>query len=247
MLKAWKKSTLIMVALTVLATNAHSEIEVVGSESQVAEVAISRYEQNLIEIKDRKISSVIPSVNGSLAYQKDNTNGVLYFTLANPNFLGTISVFVNDDEGERYKLILVPTQQAAQEIIIVPPTRPLDDGSSGVDSLDLKEKSGSYIYEIKRMMFDLGRAGNGENTQDVMNKIVVNQKIPLWKQADLVLANRYDNGVLMGEEYYMTNITSKTLVIREQEFYRNNVLAVSVDKLNLEPNETTIVYVVRGR
>ena len=63
----------------------------------------------------------------------------------------------------------------------------------------------------------------------------------------MVLANRYDNGVLMGEEYYMTNITSKTLVIREQEFYRNNVLAVSVDKLNLEPNETTIVYVVRGR
>lgn len=97
------------------------------------------------------------------------------------------------------------------------------------------------------MMFDLGRAGNGENTQDVMNKIVVNQKIPLWKQADLVLANRYDNGVLIGEEYYMTNTTSKTLVIREQEFYRNNVLAVSVDKLNLEPNETTIVYVVRGR
>lgn len=247
MLKAWKKLTLTVIAMTVLATNAHSEIEVVGSESQIAEVAISRYEQNLIEIKDRKISSVIPSVNGSLAYQKDNTNGVLYFTLANPNFLGTISVFVNDDEGERYKLILVPTQQAAQEIIIVPPTRPLDDDSRSVDSLDLKEKSGSYIYEIKKMMFDLGRAGNGENTQDAMNKIVVNKKIPLWKQADLVLANRYDNGVLLGEEYYMTNITSKTLVIREQEFYRNNVLAVSVDKLNLEPNETTIVYVVRGR
>lgn len=246
MLKAWKKLTLVM-ATTLLANSAYSEVEVVGAAAQVAEVAISRYEQNLIEIKDRKISSVIPSVNGSLAYQKDNVNGVLYFTLANPNFLGTISVFVNDDEGERYKLILVPTQQAAQEIIIVPPTKKSEGDGNSVQSADLTETSGSYIFEIKKMMFDLGRAVNGEDTQDVMNKIVVNQKIPLWKQADLVLANRYDNGVLMGEEYYMTNTTDKTLVIREQEFYRNNVLAVSVDKLNLEPKETTTVYVVRGR
>lgn len=239
-----KKLSLTVVTAAVLTSNAHSDVEVRGADSQVAEVAISRYEQNLIEIKDRKISSVIPSVNGSLSYQKDSTNGVLYFQLANPNFLGTISVFVNDNEGERYKLILVPSEQAAQEIIIVPPT---PRGQSQGESLQLREKSGSYIYEIKQMMFDLGRAGNGENTSDVMKKIVVNKKIPLWKQTDLVLANRYDNSVLMGEEYYLTNKTDKTLVMREQEFYRNNVLAVSIDKLNLEPNETTVVYVVRGK
>lgn len=245
MSKVLKKLSLIMLA-TMLANVANAEYRVVGSESQIAEVPISRYEQNLIEIQDRKITSVIPSVNGSLAYQKDNENGVLYFTLANPNFLGTISVFVNDDEGERYKLILIPTEQAAQEIVIVPPTK-VDDRKTVIQASELQEASGSYIYEIKNMMFSLARAGNGVNVDDEMSKMVINEKIPLWKEADFQITNRYDNGVLVGEEYYITNVTKRTLVLREQEFYRNNVLAVSIGKSNLEPNETTTVYVVRGR
>lgn len=243
MLRVLKKSICLIAAIT--AINSYADTEVYGAENQVAEVAISRYEQNLIEIKDRRISSVIPSVNGALSYQKDNSNGVLYFTLANPNFLGTISVFVNDDAGERYKLILVPSDQAAQEIVIVPPAK--KDENIDIKNGEIQETTGSYVYEIKKMMFSLGRASNGFDVSQDMSKTPVNQKIPLWKEANLVLANRYDNGVVFGEEYYLTNITNKNLVLREQEFFRNNVLAVSINKLNLEPNDTAIVYVVRGR
>ena len=56
----------------------------------------------------------MPSQKGVLVTQKDEGQGVLYFTLAGntPN-LGTVTLFVTDDRATRYKLILVPSAIAA--------------------------------------------------------------------------------------------------------------------------------------
>ena len=122
-----------------------------------------------------------------------------------------------------------------------------NNASKNNSEQDNENLNGSYIYEIKKAMFNLARAANGIDVSEEMTRIAVNKDIPLWKEAKLTLLNRYDSGNLIGEEYQLTNITNSVLQLREQEFYRNNVLAVSLTKLSLEPNESAFVYVVRGK
>jgi len=237
-----------LLAISLLNNNeANAKNEVFNADSKVSEVVMSKQEQNLLEVKGRRISSVIPSVAGVLAYQQDTTNGILYFSLANDNYMGTVTLFVNDDEGGRYRLILVPTNQTAQEITIVPTNDSKSNTNKDDSNQERENLNGSYIYEIKKAMFNLARAANGIDVSEDMTRIAVNKDIPLWKEAKLTLLNRYDSGNLIGEEYQLTNITNSVLQLREQEFYRNNVLAVSLTKLSLEPNETAFVYVVRGK
>ncbi len=237
-----------LLAISLLNNNeANAKNEVFNADSKVSEVVMSKQEQNLLEVKGRRISSVIPSVAGVLAYQQDTTNGILYFSLANDNYMGTVTLFVNDDEGGRYRLILVPTNQPAQEITIVPTNDSKSNTNKDDSNQERENLNGSYIYEIKKAMFNLARAANGIDVSEDMTRIAVNKDIPLWKEAKLTLLNRYDSGNLMGEEYQLTNVTNSVLQLREQEFYRNNVLAVSLTKLSLEPNESAFVYVVRGK
>lgn len=237
-----------LLAISLLNNNeANAKNEVFNADSKVSEVVMSKQEQNLLEVKGRRIASVIPSVAGVLAYQQDTTNGILYFSLANDNYMGTVTLFVNDDEGGRYRLILVPTNQPAQEITIVPTNDSKSNANKDDSNQERENLNGSYIYEIKKAMFNLARAANGIDVSEDMTRIAVNKDIPLWKEAKLTLLNRYDSGNLMGEEYQLTNVTNSVLQLREQEFYRNNVLAVSLTKLSLEPNESAFVYVVRGK
>lgn len=240
MSKRLKKLSL-MLSLSLLAISANAKNEVVNSDKFTAEVAISRTEQNLLEIAGRKIASVIPSVAGALSYYKDDDNGVFYFALANQFHTGTISLFVNDDHGSRYRLILVPTNHPAQEIVLVPTEQAKKKAE------DAENTNGSYIYLIKQMMFLMANATNGVDVSDQLSVATHNEEIPLWKEAKLTLVKRYDSEFLVGEEYQITNKTNVLLQLNEQEFYRNNVLAVSVSKLALEPNESAFVYVVRGK
>lgn len=242
MLKKLKKLSLSLSLLALISIEAQAKSEVVNADRFTAEVAISRYEQNLIEIQGRRISSVIPSIAGALSYHQDQENGVLYFTLANEQHMGPISMFVNDDQGGRYRLILVPSNQTSQEIIILPKDRAAEETKNST-----VRTNESHIATIKKMMTEMAKATNGAQISDDIQTSRVDEVIPLWKEAKLTLVNRYDSEELIGEEYQITNVTKVLLQLREQEFYRNNVYAVSVSKLSLEPNEAAFVYVVRGK
>lgn len=243
MLKKLKKLSLSLSLLALISIEAQSKSEVVNADRFTAEVAISRYEQNLIEIQGRRISSVIPSIAGALSYHQDQENGVLYFTLANEQHMGPISMFVNDDQGGRYRLILVPsTNQSSQEIIIVPQDKVAESTKNST-----VRTNESHIAMIKKMMTEMAKATNGAQVSDDIQMSRVDEVIPLWQEAKLTLVNRYDSEELVGEEYQITNVTKVLLQLREQEFYRNNVYAVSLSKLSLEPNDTAFVYVVRGK
>ena len=228
---------------SLISSTANAQNTVVNADRFTAEVAISRLEQNLIEIQGRRISSVIPSIAGALSYHKDDENGVLYFTLTNEQHMGTISMFVNDDQGGRYRLILVPSHQNAQEIILIPPSA----NSNNIDNKNSKPSAEAHIAMIKDLMSEMGNATNGLKVSDDTQVTKINETIPLWHEAELILLNRYDTEELMGEEYQITNKTKVILQLREQEFYRNNVYAVSISKMALQPNETAFVYVVRGK
>ena len=93
-------------------------------------VNVSSTEQNVLTVDGRKITSVIPSIGDALDYQKDVNQGVLYFKVAPWYQNRTISAFVNDDQGTRYKLVMRPTASlGAEEIILIPPKASESAGS----------------------------------------------------------------------------------------------------------------------
>lgn len=206
-------------------------------------VNVSSTEQNVLTVDGRKITSVIPSIGDALDYQKDVNQGVLYFKVAPWYQNRTISAFVNDDQGTRYKLVMRPTASlGAEEIILIPPKASESAGS--------EKGTQSFLQQVKELIYTMG--DDADDPQDELaisgiNRSFVNQPIPLWKEANMLFVARYDGDELYGEHYQVTNTTASNLILLEQEFYRKKVVAVSIEHLNLLPGQSTNVYVVRER
>ena len=52
---------------------------------------------------------------------------------------------------------------------------------------------------------------------------------------------------MVGDRFTLTNVSDRTLILDEREFYRNGVLAVTVFKHQVEPGTSTPVWVLRTR
>jgi conjugal transfer pilus assembly protein TraK len=234
----------LLTALAILVGSVtHGAQHVTKANEDTVTVNISSTEQNALVVDGRKITSVIPSIDDALEYQKDVAQGVLYFKVQPWYANRTISAFVNDDEGVRYKLVMRPTATlGAEEIILIPP--------AGSKSNGLAKGSQSYVQQIKELIYVMGDDADDPQDElavDGINRNFVKQQIPLWKEAAMLFVAKYEGDELYGEHYRVTNTTSSNLILMEQEFYRKKVVAVSIENLDLLPGQTTNVYVVRER
>ncbi|ENG7912469.1 type-F conjugative transfer system secretin TraK [Acinetobacter baumannii] len=207
-------------------------------------VTVSSTEQNALVVQNRKIANVVPSIADALDYQKDVDQGVLYFKIQPWYENRTISAFVTDDQGVRYKLVMRPTASlGAEEIILMPPKN--GSGSGGTE-----KETQSFLQQIKELIYTMGDDADSQQDELAISGISrssVNQDIPLWKEARMRFVSRYDGDELYGEHYQVTNVTGSNLILLEQEFYRKKVVAVSIEHLNLLPGQTTNVFVVREK
>lgn len=208
-----------------------------------AQVLISAREQNRLSVEGRRIASVVPSQKDLLSTVKDEDLGVLYFSLASAApTAGTVTLFVTDDQRATCKLILTPSPIAGDDIVIRP----------GAGAADLNTPSGSgnrtmsYQRRIKTLMQAMAAGDDGPSGVSV-ERVVVNQTLPLWKEGRLVLLATVTEGELVGEHYRLTNISPSVLRLTEQELYRRGVLAVAIEQQELPPQEATAIYIVRGR
>ena len=74
----------------------------------------------------------------------------------------------------------------------------------------------------------------------------VYETVPLWSEVLFVKTKQYTASDMQAEAYTLTNTTSNTLTLREQEFYKRGVLAVTIMKQSLQPGEATDVYIVKS-
>lgn len=201
---------------------------------------ISVNETNRLAIEGRRITTVVPSVKDVLSGMKDEALGAYYFTLASesPN-QGTVTVFVSDDKGVTYKLILVPRPVAGEEIIIRPPTeKAAPSARTAADG-----RTVSYQRRIKDLMLVMA----DDELKDTLETIPVNKEVPLWKEGRLILVAKYLDGDVVGEKYHLTNISPSEMLLVEQELYRRGVLAVSVEHHTLMQGDSTDIFIVRER
>lgn len=226
--------------LSLLAAEAGATQLIEHADRGHVSVNISASETNRLAIEGRRIANVVPSVKGVLAGQKDEGLGAYYFTLANaaPN-QGSVTLFVSDDKGVTYKLILLPRPMAGGEIIIRPP----GDKAASAGRAAADGRAASYQRRIKDLMLAMA----DEESRAGVEPVAVNREVPLWKEGRLVLLAQYLEGDMVGERYRLNNVSPSPMLLVEQELYRRGVRAVAVEHHTLMQGDSTQIYVVRER
>ena len=99
-----------------------------------------------------------------------------------------------------------------------------------------------FVVEVKSLI----RAMALEREPDGYTLAVVNRAVPLWNEARLVLQRRYE-GDRIGEVYRLTNTSGAEMRIDERELgvLADDIEAVALERHELQPGESTAVYLVR--
>jgi len=190
---------------------------------------VSRNEPNLIRVEGHKIRR-IQGVEGEFNVTPDKETGAAYLK---PNTDKPVfSVFVADDAGNHWKLMLKVADIPAETLVI------RDRHPKGVEGRAIPTDEPRNAA-IRRVLLALSRDLEPEDmtARDTL------EIVPLWNEARFVLVRTLE-GSLVGEKYQLTNVSSSRMTIDERELYRRGVLAVMVDSLELEPGEATNVMVV---
>ena len=190
---------------------------------------VSRTEPSLIRVDGRRIRR-IHGVDGEFAVSADRETGTAYLkpTTNQPQF----SVFVADDAGRHWKLLLQVADIPAETLVLRERGRPAAAGRALV-------ADEPRHAAIRRVLLALAR----DTTPEDMSASERLEIVPLWNESRFVLVRTLE-GALRGEKYQLTNVSRTRMVLDERDFYRRGVFAVMVDALELEPGEATQVMVV---
>lgn len=214
------------------------------SDKQPIQVNISALESNRLAIDGRKLASVVPTQPGVISGTKDETLGVWYFSLASASAAsGTVTLFVTDDQGATYRIVLVPRAIPAEDIVIRPNVETTAAGR-GSGSAPVAAKAPSFQRQVKALILNMADdSQQGSRTDSVK----VHKDVSLWREGRLTLEAKFPEAELMGEKYRLTNISPQAMLLAEQELYRRGVRAVSIKHQTLTPGDSTDIYIVRER
>jgi conjugal transfer pilus assembly protein TraK len=180
-----------------------------------------------------------PAINpsGELVLECDRDKGEVYIrpvgTSAKP-----VNLFISSAQAT-YTLLLRRSDTPADTIVIRDPSA----RSVKADAPGPAGSSASHIRAMKAMLVAMAsdRVPNDVRVEEV------NRPIPLWLEARFSLMRRYAGRGLLGEKYLLQNTSQALMVLAEQEFDRegDQVLGVAIENHNLQPGETTNVFVIR--
>lgn len=180
----------------------------------------------MIRVEGHRIRRMF-GAEGDFTVTPDKDAGTAYIKPAADK--QAFSVFVSDESGRTWKLLLSVADGPSESIIIRGKPEP---GNKQADRDMARNQA------IKRVLLALESPDATDMESRVMNELV-----PLWKEAMFVLVKVVE-GPLRGEKYMLTNTSDKPMVIDERELYRRGVVAVSVERPELKPAETAAVYVI---
>lgn len=220
-----------MATLLLASLEAHAAQILTGKPDDTMSAVVSRSEPTMIRVDGQKIKRIF-GAEGEFTAIPDPDTGSAYIKPQTDKKV--ISLFVTDDAGRTWKLLLAVNDGPSETIVI--------KGSGGASA---KAKYGQIATRdtprtqaIKRLIVALMSDKDDEFGAEEKNEVV-----PLWAESMFVL-KKVIEGPIRGEKYLLTNVSGKPMMIDERELYRRDVLAVAVEKPELLPGETTAVYIV---
>lgn len=236
-------------------------------------VKISIKDDTRIKVEGSKILDVVgdffdkeKNPQGRLTLDKDSEDGEIYvqptsFGLeptpgAKPGEKGPlrpVKITLKTTRG-KYSLLLMPDDIPGDTIIVEPKGLAINFAKGSKASVQpapatsvpeqiQTDKSSSHIRKLKAFVLAMVSRQQPGN----MEVVPAGEEVGLWKEAKFVLVEKWVGEDWVGDRYNLTNVSTSPLVMDEREFYRQGVVGVSIRLHDLQPGESTEVYIVRQR
>ena len=199
------------------------------SDGGTAYAKISVQDLTRLTINNGRIASW-HAPKGKLVIQKNAKSGELYVRPLNRD--EPVSLFVTSDKGSTYAITMLPVAMPAESIILNEARR---------KTPSTIERAGTRDETIKALMLAMA----ADRMPPDMEVRESQQSFSLWQGSRLTLVRSWLGTTLMGERFDLTNTGTSVMRLLEQELFKPGVLAISVEKHELAPSESTRVFVVR--
>lgn len=198
------------------------------------------YVQNakITDVWGKDLTSSDTGPPGQIIVQKDDKRGQLFMRFRSPpKEKDGFNLFIGDENGAMYTLILHPDSGLEAHTVALTPT-----GRTGGAK---RERAQPHIANIKNLMRAMAneQAPSGYSVRENAKK----ENLAKWKNIELVLLREYAGEQMTGRVLQLTNTGKNTQVYSETEFADEGVLSVAIERWTLAPQERTLVYVIEGR
>ena len=241
---------LVTLASSVAASNALALQDIEVTPDGMTTARISLHEATRIRVDGQPITQIYgagvqdakSNPAGSLIVQPLENRGEASVIPVQGAGEKPISVFV-DTAKSTYTLVLIPAETPSETIVLHDHSKAnlaanRDDRDDGIST----KRASNYYRKIKRMVLVLE---GSEDASDLTAK-QAHEIVGLWSEAKFILTERVSgDDTMRGERYLLTNLSANPMRLDEREFYTSDVIAVSVEKAELAPQESTAVYIVR--
>ncbi|WP_231364099.1 type-F conjugative transfer system secretin TraK [Thioalkalivibrio sp. ALMg11] len=215
--------------------------------NDTVEVSVSRGEVNRLAIEGGRITDVT-GASEHLLIEGDDERGQVFFRF-NPQTMRSgssertewrpISLFVSDDRGATYTVILRPDGQSTTSIILRPTFGQLPH------TINHKRTTGPGTPYQQRLMGLIRTMHRNDKDSSHYQATPRGTETQRWDGLPMRLIRDWSGDGLMGQEYSVRNDSSQRLSLSEAEFATQGVLAVAIDEHELEPGEAARVFVVQ--
>lgn len=217
------------------------------------EVVISRENVNRFKIFYDRIKDIRANPD-ELIIESDKVSGELFLR---PVFgKNNIDAFIKTEKGSTYKIIFKVKDIPAQQIFINKNDFTLQNYADADilrrEKLKLIDENLYFDFQdnYKLSAINLIRAMSSSVSLKEFAPVDRGlQKILNYKDFKvewLVSYIKNDKSGISGEVAKITNTSKKKIELTEDMFFRNGIRAVRLEKLELEPDESTLLYFVGG-
>ncbi len=232
---------LIFLLVGLLASQAAVAVQkIAANPEETVQISASMSDANVISISGGSIESVWGTDDKVTLQANDDTGQAIFQPVSNKPF----TLFIRSQAGVTYTLSVVPRDDIIGQVIIIDEFEQAGEvGSARAHNII------AYKSEVKRLLKQLElKPDQGIAKLRGFQIKAVNKKVPLWAETEILHANSWVRGNMIIERYLITNVSDQTLRIEEREFHSlsENIRAISLRKLTLDPAETTVLYTFRS-
>ena len=220
--------------------NNNAEVEASISNNDVSRIAVVGAKINQVKFSNSQLKIDTDDENGQIFVYPTGVNNldVKQITVGGASKEATvsplISLFIIDDHGRSYNLRL-RLSAVPSETILINPIHAHCNTSSGIAG------STDFTNQVVTIVEDMYLNERDANGYDVKT---LNKNIKLWKEVQAELYKNYKNSMFDGNVFYIRNKTNQSITLSENQFWKENVVAVSIEKPTIDPDEITRVFVV---
>lgn len=196
-------------------------------------VRVSSSALNRIAVEGDRIQSV-KGISGQFQLDKDPHLGQIFIQPALEN-KESVHLFLTTELGFTYALSLEASDIPPESIILVPKLQ---------QSVAAKwEKSSSYEQVLTNIIKTL----HNQTALEGFSVETINQKLAKVQGASVTHAKSYLGDKLQGQRLEIHNASKKMIELKEADFYSPGIRAIAILNKILQPNDKTLVYLVRDR